>query len=61
MKTRGDGEIFEGELMFVQRGDLRREFEDARAPGDELLADKLIGTLPAKIGTRRLFSMRGAG
>lgn len=50
MKTCGDGEIFEGELAFVQRRDLRGEFEHARAPRDELLADELVRALPAKIG-----------
>lgn len=49
MKTRRDGEIFERELMFVQSGNLGRKFEDARAPGDELLTDELIGALAAKI------------
>ena len=49
MKTRGDGEIFDGVLLFVQRGDFRRKFIDARAPGNELLADELIGALPAKV------------
>jgi hypothetical protein len=50
LKARGDGEIFEGEFAFVQRGDLRGKFKDAGAPGNELLADELIGALLAKIG-----------
>lgn len=49
MKTSGDGEIFEGEFVLVQRRDLRGEFEHSRSPRDELLADKLIGALLAKI------------
>ena len=50
LKTSGDGEIFEGEFSFVERGNLRREFKDTRAPGNKLLANELIGALAAKIG-----------
>ena len=50
LETRGDGEIFEGKLVFIQRGNLRRKFKDTRAPRNKLLADKLIGALPAQIG-----------
>ena len=50
MKALGDGEIFQGELPFVERGNLRAEFEHARAPRDELLAYELIGALLADFG-----------
>ena len=50
MKARGDGEVFDGESAFFLRGDLRGKFKDACAPGNELLADELIGALLAKIG-----------
>lgn len=50
MKALGDGKIFEGQLVLIERGNFGREFEDARTPGDELLADELISVLPAKIG-----------
>lgn len=50
MKAFGDGEVFKGELVFVERGDLCAELEHARAPRDELLADELIGALLASFG-----------
>ena len=50
MKTSGDVEIFEGEPSFVESGNLRRKFKDARTPGNKLLANELIGALAAKIG-----------
>ena len=46
----GDGKIFKGEPLFVERRDSRRKFKDARAPRNELLADELKGSLPAKLG-----------
>ena len=49
LKALGYGEIFKGELMFVERRNLRRELKDACAPGNELLADELISAFLAKI------------
>jgi hypothetical protein len=59
LKAGGDGEVFESEFALVRRGDLRGEFKDAGAPGNELLADELIGALPAKIGAPSQYD--GAG
>jgi hypothetical protein len=50
LKARGDGEVFDGESAFFQGGNLRGKFKEARAPGNEPLADELIGALLAKIG-----------
>ena len=50
MKAFGDGEVFEGELAFVERRNLRGEFEHVRAPRDELLSDELKGALLSSLG-----------